>query len=460
MTPQQIVRQPSTDGPSLLRNFGEWLLARVIQLTQLTLMLVFGAPMIAYATDRPKSIQLAQLPTQVTPAAENGRRRVALVIGNSSYRNLVPLPNPTSDAQDLCSTLQRLSFEVRCVLDVRDRRTFREEVRKFASTLDANTVSFFYYAGHGVQYDGQNYLLPTDADIRSSADIDYEGIGLTYVLQVLADARSSPNIVILDACRDNPFRHRPVEFAQRGLARIEPPVGSFLVYATAPNKGALDGNGRNGLFTRHLLDHLETPGIKLDELFQMVAQGVEREAREAYRYEQTPFRSSSYSGAFCLAGCNDPGLTNELAEIAKQRDALSARLNALDQENQRLRQQAQQGANLILRLERQVQDLTAQASSHGQSQGDTVRRLEEARAELSRAKAKQDERERLERENIARSRDVELMRAELQTKSVELERYRQQVDRLVRERETQERSIQPQPAPSPPPKRQVIIPSL
>ena len=389
-------------------------------------------------------------------------KRIALVIGNANYRHLNQLANPRNDAKDMCAALRMLSFEVICVQDVTTRRDLREMVRRFITGLSPNTVSFFYYAGHGVQVNEQNYLLPIEADITSEADVDYEGVNLAYLLQGLAVARSAPNIVVLDACRDNPFPNARQTFMTKGLARVDPPVGTILVYATGPNHSAMDGEGRNGLFTKHLLQYLSKPGVKIDEMLQLVAKGVEEEAKKNYKFEQTPYRSSSFSGGICLAGCGDPETDSRLEEIRKQRDTLNAKLSSLAEENVRLRSQAQEGSAAISKLEQRVRQLTEETSKHGEAAGVAQSRLEQARNELARARALQEERERVERENSTRVSELKQLRAELQAKEVEIDQYRHRIDLLEQER-TKRTEILRDAAPAKdvnPKRKEVLIPSF
>ncbi len=389
-------------------------------------------------------------------------KRIALVIGNSNYRHLTRLANPRNDAKDMCSSLRMLSFEVICAQDVATRRELREMVRRFMTELSPGTVSFFYYAGHGVQVNDQNYLLPIEADITSEADVDYEGVNLAYLLQGLAVARSAPNIVVLDACRDNPFPNARQTFMAKGLARVDPPVGTILVYATGPNHGAMDGEGRNGLFTKHLLQHLSKPGVKIDEMLQLVAKGVEEEAKKNYKFEQTPYRSSSFSGGLCLAGCGDPATESRLEEIRKQRDTLNAKLSSLADENERLRSQAQQGATAISKLEQRVRQLMEETTKHGEEAGVAKGRLEQARNELARARALQDERARVERENSTRVTELKQLRADLQAKEVEIDQYRHRIDLLEQEKSRRTETLRDAATPKDarPSQKSVVVPSF
>lgn len=359
-------------------------------------------------------------------------RRVALVIGNASYQRIPRLANPRHDAQDVCATLKSLQFEVVCLYDVATRRDIREAVRVFASKLDPRSAAFFFYAGHGVQVNGENYLLPTNVDARSIADIEEDGLSLSYVLRSLEEVRSSPNIVILDACRENPFPKLAGAGVSRGLARTEPPVGTMLVYATAPNGVALDGTGRNGLFTKYFLNHAADSGKKIDEVFQLVAKAVEDEAR-TQRIEQVPYRSSSYSGAFCLASCENPEIAAELEQIKLQRAEASKRVNALQEENAQLRRQAAERSSKVAELEEKIAALSRDVSATGDQNTRASKELSQLRAALDAARQEQAESELAKRRTTAREAEIAQLKeqmADLQLKALQLDAYRKQLETL------------------------------
>ena len=201
--------------------------------------------------------------------ADTGKRW-ALVIGNGSYAGM-PLRNPVNDANDMAAALEGLGFTV-------IKRTnaslsqMRQAVRAFSDNIRRGGVGLFYYAGHGVQVDGVNYLIPIGADLKKKFDVPDQCLKARYVLGAMEDARNALNIVILDACRDNPFRS--FRGGARGLARMDAPTGSLLAFATAPGSVASDGPGRNGLYTSVLLRHIRTPGLELLSLFNHVGHGV------------------------------------------------------------------------------------------------------------------------------------------------------------------------------------------
>jgi uncharacterized caspase-like protein len=218
-------------------------------------------------------------------------QKIALVIGNGAYRT-APLRNPVHDAADIGDALKRLQFQVTLVQNG-GQRAMEKAIRTFGKKLTAGGIGLFYYAGHGMQVNGRNYLIPIDARIESPSDVKYEAVDAGRVLGKMEDAGNSMNIVILDACRDNPFI-RGWRSDQRGLARMDAPQGSFIAYATAPGSVAADGAGRNGIYTRHLLQHIETPGLTLER----VMKAVRRDVIKATGNKQIPWASTSLIGDF------------------------------------------------------------------------------------------------------------------------------------------------------------------
>jgi uncharacterized caspase-like protein len=222
---------------------------------------------------------------------EAHQRRLAIVIGNSDYEKS-KLKNPVHDAQSMARLLKRLDFEVDLIKDGR-RRLMIEEINSFGRKLRQADVGLFYYAGHGVQVKGHNYLIPTDAVLDSEADVEFEAIDLGRILGKMEDSSCPLNIVILDACRDNPFA-RSFRSAAKGLALVDAPRGTLLAFATAPGSVAADGNGRNGIYTKHLLANIERTDLSIEEVFKQVRIGVVRDTDG----RQTPWESSSLMGSF------------------------------------------------------------------------------------------------------------------------------------------------------------------
>ena len=219
--------------------------------------------------------------------------RIALVIGNAAYR-IDPLDNPVNDARLIGQALKSAGFSV-SLRENLDRRGLVDALRDFGNRLGENTIAVLYYAGHGLQLRDRNYLIPVDAEIRSEDEIPIAGVDLGFMLGRMSTARSRINIVILDACRNNPFAGKGGPSAQ-GLAQMDAPVGTLLAYATAPGKLAADGSGANSLYATHLSRHLPTPGLPVELVFKRVREGVVRDTRE----QQVPWESSSLQGEFAF----------------------------------------------------------------------------------------------------------------------------------------------------------------
>jgi uncharacterized protein len=227
--------------------------------------------------------------------------RLALVLGNSKYEAVPVLDNPSNDAADLAQALRRVGFEV---IEQRDatREAMAKAVRDFSERLRGADVALFFYAGHGLQMNGENYLLPVDARIESAADVRFNTINLSDIQQEM-DGAGRANIIILDACRNNPFADKLARGGRgvttRGLGRIDATgEGSLIVYSTQPNNVALDGAGRNSPFTAALLNHIATPGL---EVRQMISK-VRGDVLQSTDRRQTPWDSSSLVGDVYLAG--------------------------------------------------------------------------------------------------------------------------------------------------------------
>ncbi len=226
--------------------------------------------------------------------------RLALVIGNADYQG-APLRNPENDANDMAKTLKGLGFEVILAQNA-DQKTMINAVREFEQRLRNGGIGLFYYSGHGVQHANHNYLVPVGADIESEFDIEFETIDASYVLKHMEQAnKNGVNIVILDACRNNPFL-RSFRNLRRGLARMDSVRGSLIAYATAPGTTAEDGTGRNGTYTKHLLTALRTiPHMSIADLFIEVTAQVEKETHG----QQVPWQSLSLTHRFCFAPCGE-----------------------------------------------------------------------------------------------------------------------------------------------------------
>ncbi|MEW6262341.1 MAG: caspase family protein [Thermodesulfobacteriota bacterium] len=218
-------------------------------------------------------------------------KRLALVVGNGAY-DFSPLKNPVNDAKDMAVVLRRLGFQV-IHKENADKREFVNAIQEFGRQLRSYEVGLFFFAGHGIQVGGRNYLIPVGAKVVTESEVEFEAVDAGRVLGFMEDAGNRVNIVMLDACRDNPFV-RNFRSSTRGLARMDAPVGSFVAFATAPGSTAADGPGRNGVFTSNLLSHMETPGLKLEDAMKRTRVGVMRDTDK----RQVPWESSSLTGEF------------------------------------------------------------------------------------------------------------------------------------------------------------------
>lgn len=246
------------------------------------------------------------LPVWPALLAQPADKKLALVIGNADYK-VGALKNPIADARAVASSLKALGFNV----DARENTTLRdllEALRDFSRRAPAHAVRVIFYAGHGVQSKGRNFLVPVDAEVESEDELPARAADVGELIERLGALRQGVNILILDACRANPFAGgvfvdqdgRRLRFrgsAPSGLSKMDAPVGTLVAYATSPGGIALDGQGsRHSLYTKHLLAQLSTPGLSIEQMFKRVRVGVSQESRWA----QVPWESSSLMTDFCF----------------------------------------------------------------------------------------------------------------------------------------------------------------
>lgn len=226
---------------------------------------------------------------------KSNEKRLALVIGNGNYQHTASLNNPVNDATDMTKTLRELGFEVISGTN-QSLAQMRKLLREFGAKLKQDGgVGLFYYAGHAVQVNGRNFLIPVDADIASEVETEDVAFDVNSVLRQMDAAGNGFNIVILDSCRNNPFaRSWNRDAGSGGLAQINAPNGTFIAYSTSPDRTASDGAGRNGLYTAELLKHLKTNDLKIEEAFKEVGKAVNRQSGG----KQVPWVSSSLQGDF------------------------------------------------------------------------------------------------------------------------------------------------------------------
>jgi len=245
-------------------------------------------PSSSFAQNRQRGIRVE---AKEKPKPVMTSQRVALVIGNATYP-VAPLKNPVNDAKAISQSLQELGFEVTSLENL-SLNDMKRAIRAFGEKTRTASVRLFYYAGHGMQVNGENYLLPVDTTINKEEEVEYVAVNAGFVLAQMENINDSLNIVILDACRNNPFA-RSSRSATRGLATINAPTGTLVAYATAPGSVAADGEGSNGLYTQELLKSIKTSGLSVEEIFKQVRINV----RGRSQGKQVPWESSSLTGEF------------------------------------------------------------------------------------------------------------------------------------------------------------------
>ncbi|WP_171175074.1 caspase domain-containing protein [Ruegeria sp. HKCCD8929] len=254
--------------------------------------------------------------------------RIALVIGNSAYGSVTALDNPSNDARLISRRLNELGFEVTELTDS-DQVAMKRAIAQFGRDLRAagsEAAGLFYYAGHGVQSFGSNYLLPVDISLSDPADLDLLAVEARSVLHQMASAKNKTNIVILDACRNNPFEDL-ADMDDNGLAEMKAPTGTFLAYATDPGGVALDGEAGNSPFTLSLAEHITVPGLPIEQLFKKVRVDV----LNTTRGQQTPWDTSSLTRDFSFAPQQTPiqdfeTETSAWQTVSEARDAVQIML--------------------------------------------------------------------------------------------------------------------------------------
>jgi TPR repeat protein len=236
----------------------------------------------------------APSPPAVAPASQTAYRR-ALVIGNSVYPD-TPLANPVNDATDMAALLRRLRFDVTLHRDA-DKPTMEKAINLFTSGARRGSAGLFFFAGHGVQIDGVNYLVPIGARFSAASDVKYHAVAADWVLARMDESGMDVKLLLLDACRDNPLGRSFTRALSRGLGVMETPQGALIAYATSPGKTASDGQGRNSPFTVQLLQALVVPGRDIEVALKAVRAGVQQTTKG----QQIPWVASSMTGDFYIA---------------------------------------------------------------------------------------------------------------------------------------------------------------
>ncbi len=256
----------------------------------------------------------------VINVTEAEARRVALIIGNSAYENTAPLTNPKNDADDLASALDLLGFEVIKGIDLK-KGAMEQTIRRFADSLVGADLGLFFYAGHGLQVSGENYLVPIDAKLSTASALDFEMIRLSLVQRAM-EAETKTNIILLDACRDNPLSRNLARAMgtrsssiEKGLAQFEAGLGTLISFSTQPGNVALDGNGRNSPYTAALVKHIATPAESLISVLIRVRNEVIAEtASRQIPWDQHALRQQIFLGGKQSVAAKEPqAVSNDAA---------------------------------------------------------------------------------------------------------------------------------------------------
>ncbi len=301
------------------------------------------------------------------PVSADTPKKVALVIGNASYQ-VAALKNPVNDAREMAKTLKEKGFEV--ILRENTTKTQMETaIADFGEKLEKGATALFFYAGHGMQVSGHNYLIPIDAKLQSEQRVRLETVDVDVVLDQTSAAGAKVTMIVLDACRNNPFERR-FRAVGGGLAQINAPEGTFIAYATAPGSVAADGEGANGLYTQEMLKALRQPGLKVEDVFKQVRINVAAATNGA----QVPWEASSLTGDFYFTP-GDPSnqnaaLDEQRAQLAKLQQELAAKQRELAVQHEQLARGLPQASPLegtyagSLRLSR-AGDVTASFTVEG-----------------------------------------------------------------------------------------------
>lgn len=323
------------------------------------LLIAFLALWTGLATAADRNIAVSH--SEVVPS----ERRVALVIGNSNYET-ASLKNPVNDAHDMTARLRALGFEVVERTDLRVKQ-IGSTLREFRSKLVPGSVALVFYAGHGLQIRGENFLPTVDADIGGEEDVPNQTMAVRQILDTLEDAKTRLNLVFLDACRNNPYARR-FRSSDGGLARLSAPSGTLISFATRPGSVAADGSGRNGLYTQYLLQAMDIPNQPIEQVLKRVVSGV----KAASQGRQEPWMEGSIEGDFYFLTTQNPAasadrrvedeaLRKASEQSARENAELKAALQAQKQESERQVQEALRRAHEQAARERAELQATMEA---------------------------------------------------------------------------------------------------
>ena len=387
-----------------------------IQIQRFIRLVLIGSVFLTYSS-------IAQAPLDV---------RVALVIGNAAYVNIPALGNSTNDARSMATILRKLGFQVIEVVDG-SKAQMDKAVENLQDLLKGKqAVAMLYYAGHGLQLDWHNYMVPVDAKLTQSSDVPKQTIDIETVINSFKKATTRMNIIVLDACRDNPFAGKA---SGKGLAQLDAPVGTFLAFATAPGNVAEDGDieSGNGLFTQFLLKELQRPA-RIEDVFKRVRLQV----RQKSQGRQIPWDSSSLEDDFSFNDGNKHTFNPEdLVKEAKAReDKLRAELEAAKQEELRITKQEELEKQRLAEAQRK-RELEAQAQKQRDLEIAKQRELEAQKLAEAQKINDSQARQKAQAESKERERQLALAAEEEKKKTQEAERQKLKAEAEAKEREKQ-----------------------
>ena len=261
------------------------------------------------------------------PNTTQPQKKIALVIGNGNYMSSI-LANPENDAKAMKVALESLGFTVMKYENLK-QNDMKRAIDEFGASLKNYDVGLFFYAGHGIQSKGNNYLIPVDAELKSEEDVELNCVEANRVLVKMEASSSKVNIVILDACRNNPFERSWTRASNgKGLAFMDAPGGTLIAYSTSPGKTASDGNGNNSPYTSAILESIRIPDITIIEMFQNIRSIVSQKSGK----QQIPWESTSLTGNFYFnSGIIDgPGIQNAIPLISAKDKTRPAEKNTPD----------------------------------------------------------------------------------------------------------------------------------
>ncbi len=369
---------------------------------------------------------LAQAPLDV---------RVALIIGNSAYVNVPALANSKNDAKSMATILAKLGFKVFDVIDG-DKASMTKAIEQMKAQLNGQkAVAMLYFAGHGLQLDWHNYMVPVDAELNSSKDVPLQTIDIETVIATFKAANTRMNIIVLDACRDSPFESQS---SGKGLAQFDAPPGTYLAFATSPGNVASDGDPEsgNGLFTQFLIKELQRPA-RIEDVFKRVRLQV----RQKSQGRQIPWDSSSLEEDFAFNDgskhtFNPEDLIREAKEAKEKEERLKAEAEASKQRELQIAKQREQEK---IRLAEDQKRREQEAEAQKQREIEIAKQQELERQNLAQAQRIKEIQARKKAESESKEREHQLAQAALEQrkKTLELEQTRIKADAEAKERERQ-----------------------